>query len=683
MESQTHETTPKLNQSEGSTMPSNPMTNSQQPIDMLATRLAAWVARLRYDDIPDPAVHAAKLLLLDQLGLQINGTTLSSIQPGLRLVEEMRAAPESTVVRVGTRTTAAYAAFANGMLAGSSEFDDVHLYAGHIGSHVVPAALAVAELTGASGREVLAAVVAGAQVMSVLGGILTVQMEARGWHRSKILGTFGSAAAAGKLLGLTVQQLAHAFGISGSDASGGMEYEFSGGEVKRMHSGSAARLGVQAALLARNGLTGPLTIIEGERGLVRLFAGQEVDAAAVDRVWDRFHVVDTVFRMYPTIGSAATVLEGMSHLIAEDTVDWKDIAEIRVGLPPVAIGHGARTIHPTDAVTAQFSTAFGIALMLVHGSNQPADYMNPAMWTDPDIATVIDKVVPYERDFGLGASLLSARIDVTLSDGRVLSCEQHGFRGDPNDPGRDEAVEAKFRRNVDGIVTPLVADSLITLSLELEHQNDIAGLVRLTVLPRSGRPDHQLPEGVLPTPRLNAPDPHSMPAEVARYLADLPSDPLFTMLSHAVTVIRPQLEVARAIYTSLQLPARVRELAILVLAHEAGSDFVWDQHVPISEAAGVSDKIRQLIRRGDYRHDTLSEHDSTILRLTASIVSGPSVPDELFSAARAILSEREVVELLLVIGYYWTISRMSTVLDLQATTLYAQDFGTQWPDKVR
>jgi alkylhydroperoxidase family enzyme len=155
------------------------------------------------------------------------------------------------------------------------------------------------------------------------------------------------------------------------------------------------------------------------------------------------------------------------------------------------------------------------------------------------------------------------------------------------------------------------------------------------------------------------------------------------MLSHAVTVIRPQLEVARAIYTSLQLPARVRELAVLVLAHEAGSDFVWDQHVPISEAAGVSDKIRQLIRRGDYRHDTLSEHDSTILRLTASIVSGPSVPDELFSAARAILSEREVVELLLVIGYYWTISRMSTVLDLQATTLYAQDFGTQWPDKVR
>jgi 2-methylcitrate dehydratase PrpD len=377
----------------------------------LATRLAGWVAQLDYGRIPAPAVDAAKLLILDQLGLQIHGATLANVQPELRLVEEMRAAPESTIVHSAIRTTAPYAAFANGTLAGSSEFDDVHMYAAHIGSHVVPPALAFAEKTGAAGREVVSAVIAGAQVMSILGSASVAKMVGRGWHASKILGTFGAAATSGTLLGLTASQLAHALAIAGSDAAGGMQYEFDGGEVKRMHSGSAARLGAQAALLAYKGLTGPLTVFEGERGIYRLFAGGNTDLAVHDNTWHHFHIVDTTFRMYPTIGSAATVLEGLRHLIDAHEFDWQDIARIGVGLPAIAIGHGATTTHPTDAVSAQFSTAFGVALMLVHGSNTPADYLNPALWTRPDIASVIGKVMPYAHDFGPGAPVLSARIE--------------------------------------------------------------------------------------------------------------------------------------------------------------------------------------------------------------------------------------------------------------------------------
>jgi hypothetical protein len=85
-------------------------------------------------------------------------------------------------------------------------------------------------------------------------------------------------------------------------------------------------------------------------------------------------------------------------------------------------------------VPAQFSTAFGIALMLVQGSSTPADYMNPALWADHDIAAVIDKVAPCAHDFGPSAPLLSARIDITLHDGRTLSGAQHGFRGHPAIP---------------------------------------------------------------------------------------------------------------------------------------------------------------------------------------------------------------------------------------------------------
>ncbi|MGP4015015.1 MmgE/PrpD family protein [Saccharopolyspora sp. 5N708] len=448
----------------------------------IATKLADWVVGLGYEDIPQAAVDVTKLLVLDQLGLQVNGATLPNVRPEIQLVEEMKAIPESTVALSGMRTAAPYAAFVNGTLAGSSEFDDVHMYAAHIGSHVVPPALAFAETTGANGREVITAVVAGAQVMSVLGGASVERMVRRGWHGSKILGTLGAAATAGKLLGLTPDELAHALAIAASDAGGGMEYEFSGGEVKRMHSGSAARLGAQAALLAKRGLTGPLTIVEGTRGFFHLFA-EGADPARVEVFWDHFHVVDTAFRTYPTIGSAATVLDGIRYLKDGNDLNWREITEIRIGLPSIAIGHGATVTHPADAVSAQFSTAFGIGLMLVHGSTRPQDYMNSELLVDPDIWQVVDSVKSYGAEFGADLPSLTAQIDITFRDGRAISRLQRGFRGHPGNPGRAEAVEAKFRDNVENILSADATEAIVSTVDIFDRVEDAGQLLGLTFQP--------------------------------------------------------------------------------------------------------------------------------------------------------------------------------------------------------
>ncbi|MDV7214668.1 MmgE/PrpD family protein [Streptomyces prunicolor] len=446
----------------------------------LATRLAAWVAALEYDQLPPRAVEMAKLLILDQLGLQVRGATLPNVRPELRLVEAMRAAPESTMVLSGTRTVAPYAAFANGTLGAAFEFDDVHMYAAHIGSAVVPTALAFGESTSTHGREVLTAVVAGAQVMSLLGATTVRDMVRVGWHGSKILGTFGAAATAGRLLGLTPGRLTDALGIAGSDAGGTMEYERSGGEVKRMHSGSAARSGAQAALLAQDGLTGPVTIIEGERGLFRLFAGTR-DTSGVDGLWDHFHIVDTIFRLYPTIGSAGPAIEAVAHLLARDHLPWREIKEIRLGLPAIAVGHGAAVTRPTDMVSAQFSTAFSVALRLVRGHNRPEDYMDPALWTDPDLLSVVDKVVPYSMEFPPDAPFLSCRVDIALADGRVLSHTQWGVRGHPAHPDTEDTdIETKFLDNVDGIISRPAARKIIERIKGLESLADVAELMNLT-----------------------------------------------------------------------------------------------------------------------------------------------------------------------------------------------------------
>jgi 2-methylcitrate dehydratase PrpD len=458
------------------------MNDKTENIDKtLSARLAEWTTALACEQLPSRAVDMAKLLILDQLGLQLRGAGLPHLQPVRELVERMNAAPEATAVLSAHRTVAPYAALVNGTLAAGIEFDDVHLYAGHTGSTVVPAALAFGEITGASGREVITAVVAGVQVMALLGATTVTDLVHSGWHASKILGTFGAAATAGRLLGLSSVQLTHALGIAGSEAAGTMEYELSGGEVKRMHAGAAARSGSQAALLARAGLTGPDAIIEGKRGVLRLLS-TTLDVAGLDELWDRFHIVDTVFRLYPTIGSAAPAIEAVCHLQEEHELPWREITEIKLGLPEIAVGHGAAVTRPTDAVTAQFSTAFSIALRLVRSQNRPQEYLDPHLWTDPDLLSVVDKVTAYPTTFAPGApALLSCRIDITLKDGRVLSRTQDGARGYPNHPDtRDSDIEAKFLDNVEGVVAPATARRIIGHVTALEELTDVSDLMSLT-----------------------------------------------------------------------------------------------------------------------------------------------------------------------------------------------------------
>ena len=226
---------------------------ARQDPGTVAERLARWTLELDHGDVPADVLDTAKLLVLDQLGLQVRGSTLPNVQPERRLVEAMGAAPEATITNSPVRTTAAQAAFVNGTYGHSMEYDDCHLLAWHAGSVVVPAGVAVAEREGLGGRDLLLAVIAGHQVMSTLGGIYTTPMLARGWHGPKTLGGFAAAAVAGRLLRLPAAALADAFAITASDASGTMEYDRSGGEVKRLHAGAAARSGVEAALLAGYG----------------------------------------------------------------------------------------------------------------------------------------------------------------------------------------------------------------------------------------------------------------------------------------------------------------------------------------------------------------------------------------------------------------------------------------------
>jgi 2-methylcitrate dehydratase PrpD len=445
-----------------------------EPATTVAERIARRVAALRFADLPEPVVERTKLLILDQFGVQLLGATLPTVQPVLRLAETQGGTPEATVAYTGKRTTVSQAAWVNGTLGHSCEYDDAHALAWHTASAVVPAALALAEREGASGRDLVTAVAAGVQVMALLGAA-TTGMVTTGWHGSKVLGVFGAAAAAGVVLHLTAGELAGAFGIAASDAGGTMEYDRSGGEVKRLHAGSAARSGLEAALLARAGLTGPTTIFEGTRGIFRLFGGTE-GTGIPDTAWERWHVLDTIFRFYPSVATVHAPLDAVRHLREEHGLKAADVAKIRVGLVDFAVGHGASITRPADAISAQFSLAFGIGLQFVTGRNAPADYLEPERWTDSGILAVGDLVEPYAMPIPDGEPVFSAQVDIDLRDGTTLSHRQRGFRGHPSLPATAADVEDKFRDNTADVLGEDQADALVAAVAGLDASDEVGTL---------------------------------------------------------------------------------------------------------------------------------------------------------------------------------------------------------------
>lgn len=443
-----------------------------------AERLAELATALKFEELPPDVVAKMKLLTLDQIGLQVRGSRLGHVQPQRKLVEALDAKAEAQVAGIELRTSMAYAAYLNGTFGHSMEYDDCHLQCWHAGSVIVPAGLAVGQHMHSSGRDLLTALVSGHQVMSTVGTVTTPGMMNLGWHAPKAIGGFAAAAVASRLLGHTSALLAQAFAVAGSDASGPMEYDQTGGEVKRLHAGSGARAGVEAALLAMHGLTGPLTIFEGPRGVFALF-GETNRPVDIEALWSTWHVLDTMFRLNPGVGTVLPALDVVTDLQAAHSFTWEQVDDIEVGVREFVLSHGAHIVHPTDSLSAHFSMAFALALRIVTGGSSVEAYIDPDAWADPGISKVSDLVRPVAFDFDESMPLLSAKVTVRLVDGQVLTGEQGGFHGSAHRPASTKEIVAKFRANVANVLSATEAAELQRLIENLEDVPDVSAIASM------------------------------------------------------------------------------------------------------------------------------------------------------------------------------------------------------------
>ena len=449
--------------------------------ETIAERLGEHIVGLRYSDLSRDVIEKTKEALLDQLGCQLVGSTLGHCDIIYDFIKGFAGQPEATVVNRTLKTWVHDAAFVNATFGHACEIDDhMDTGGGHPGAYSTAVSLALAEKERANGKAVIAAFVAGYEISWRMGRTLLPASIANGWHSQSTIGAFGSTAVAAKLLNLSAGQLAQAFAIAGSQASGTTEYGMSGGEVKRMHSGLAARAGIQSAMLAKAGLTGPLTIFEGKYGMVRMLARKDDPTPLIEGFGEDFGILHVEFKYHPVNISIQSPINLLTELVQFHDLKPADIERIDVGCRAEhSKTHVGAIYEPQDVLGAQFSMPFSLAIRIAKRSNDLKLYTDTSVWKDPEVLALAHRVFVYADPLLKGAKGLGVRLKVTLKDGRVLEKEEKFQKGNLQNPLTPAELTDKYRGLASSVFSPERTEKVISAVRRLDEIEDITELTRL------------------------------------------------------------------------------------------------------------------------------------------------------------------------------------------------------------
>jgi 2-methylcitrate dehydratase PrpD len=354
--------------------------------------LAEFVQRTQYDDLPEEALLVMKRVVLTTLGTAIAGANEDGCREARELALGWGGHSEATVLFHGTKLPAPQAALVNGVMCRALDFCDAMAPGVHIGSSLVPAALAAAELRGGcDGREFLVALAVGAELASRMN--LTEQAY-NGFDPTGVAAIFASTAVTARLLGLSPLQTHHALALAFNRAGGSFQSNIDGSLAVRFIQGWVAEMGVVCALLAQKGVTGPLNFITGVYGYANLFArgGVEPQAFTLGLGQDYF-LTRMMFKKYPSCGLS----QGATELAirAAETLDLarQNVASVEVTLPPYAfrlVGHQFE-IGENPRVNAQFSVKYCVANAILNRSSRLKHFRRETVRL-PEMNELVSKV---------------------------------------------------------------------------------------------------------------------------------------------------------------------------------------------------------------------------------------------------------------------------------------------------
>jgi len=436
---------------------------------------ADFVVNTRYDDLEPEVIHQAKKLILDLMGVSLAGYKLMEFpRMVVGYMSDLGGKPEATIIHTKKKFPAVNAALANAACAHALDMDDGHRFAAlHPGTVIIPAAIAAAELSGASTKELITGIVVGYEVMIRIGMAINPSSLNRGFHITGITGPFGAAAAAAKIIGLNLVETIDAFGIAGLQQSGLIQvnHEVEGAMVKPINPAKAAMSGLLSSILAEKGAKGPLHIFEGEDGYLKAVA-DEVNTALLTRNLGReFEILNVYLKLHAACRHAHASMDAALEAFGESHIDIAEIQKISIETYPAAI-RLAGIINATTPSAGRFSIPFSVALALIK-QDAGADKYTEENVRDQSIQGLAEKVhlsvgSKWEKQY---PEKRGATVSITDKVNKMWSAEVELAKGEPENPASWEEIYTKFHTNATLLISEKDAKELVDTIMNLEHSS--------------------------------------------------------------------------------------------------------------------------------------------------------------------------------------------------------------------
>jgi 2-methylcitrate dehydratase PrpD len=406
--------------------------------------LAAFAAELRFDDIPTHVLRRAEDLFLDWIGSALAGKPARPVQSIARFAAAMGpdSGPSEVLVSRG-RSTPMFAAMVNAGASHVAEQDDVHNGSVfHPAAVVFPPALAVAQAIGASGRELLAASVAGYEVGIRVGEFLG-RSHYKVFHTTATAGTLAAAAAVGRLLKLDAATMLHAFGSAGTQAAGLWEFLRTAADSKQLHTAKAASDGLMAAYLAADGFTGAARILEGPQGMAAGMSTDADPAKLTDRLGERWALPETSFKFHASCRHTHPAADALQQVMRAHGLAAEHIERVTAFVHQGAIDVLGPVVDPQTVHQSKFSMGTVLGLIAVGDRANLNDF--DTRYQDPRVVALRRRVqmqLDPEVDAAYPARWIG-KVEVLTTDGRRLHGRVDEPKGDPGNTLSRPEVEAK------------------------------------------------------------------------------------------------------------------------------------------------------------------------------------------------------------------------------------------------
>ncbi|MCY3692609.1 MAG: MmgE/PrpD family protein [Chloroflexota bacterium] len=450
----------------------------------ITRRIAEFVTASDIEDFPPDAIEAAKAAIMDCLACMLAGSGESLSDILCRYVAAESASPAASVVGRGFRTSAANAALVNGAMGHALDYDDItQVTKTHPTTVLLPAALAIAEEAGASGKDLLLGYLTGFEVACAVGEALSeAYYDDLGWHPTGPLGAVGAAAAASKIMALDPERTAMAVSLAASQASG-LRQNF-GTMTKPFHAGDAARAGVVAAKLVRDGFTASDDALEGRFGFIRAFSGGEgFDSEQVaQNLGNKLYMVDSgiEIKKYPCCGSAHLALDATFDLLSQSDIDPDAVDRIDVMVdfdPPRSLIHS----RPLSSLEGKFSIQYCLAAALLDQRVGLQSFTDDQVMR-PEAQALIPRIDMRRIPGNEGQPSWTEgyhQVDVQLKDGSILRQQAHRANSGALRGVTMDDVREKFRDCASLLLSDATTAEILSRLDSLEEGTPITGLTNL------------------------------------------------------------------------------------------------------------------------------------------------------------------------------------------------------------